>query len=205
MNTTIMMSPDTMADALSSIRSAARMGDYEKLESLLGMWQNHSILNDRTGDIMGLTPLHWAVAAGVRTRKQCVLLLLQSGAFVDSVNSGGNTPLMYACATGKTECTQILIDYGANVNARSQTGQTPLHLTSMRGDDDTASILLSAGANVNDIDDNGDSALHFSTRYGKTSVEKILIENKADINLKNNKGQTPYDYKPAEITNLSYE
>ena len=114
------------------------MGDVEKLRSLVKPWSRQSLLSEKNGDIMGLTPLHWAVATGVNTRMQCVSVLIEAGATVDAVNSGGNTPLHYACATGKTECAIILIDAGANVNARGlSNGQTPLHLCSMRGDDET--------------------------------------------------------------------
>ena len=66
---------------LESIRSAARMGDAEKLQALIGDWKKHPILNERRGDILGLAPLHWAVAAGqAKGRNACVQLLIDAGA-----------------------------------------------------------------------------------------------------------------------------
>jgi len=200
-----MMSEETYSETLNSIRSAARMGDVDKLQEIVKKWQKNDILNDRTGDMMGLCPLHWAVAAGIRSRKQCVEVLLNAGAEVDSVNLAGNTPLHYACATQKTECAAILIDFKANVNAKGTNGQTPLHLVAMKDDVDTLQLLLSKGAIINDVDNNGDSALHFARRFGNKNSEKLLLEKGADITIKNNKGQTPYDYEAAQITNFSYE
>lgn len=53
---------------LDSMRSAARMGDSNRLLELVTPWRNHPILNDKAGDFMGLSILHWAVAAGAQMR-----------------------------------------------------------------------------------------------------------------------------------------
>ena len=72
----LMMSEETYGETLNSIRSAARMGDVDKLQEIVKKWQKNDILNDRTGDMMGLCPLHWAVAAGLLILPYLILLLL---------------------------------------------------------------------------------------------------------------------------------
>ena len=192
-----------------SIRSACRMGDSEKLSGIVSQWINNTVaLNDRKGDFMGLTPLHWAVAAGqAKGRKACVQILIDAGADIECVNNGGSTPLMYAAATGKLECMDVLINSGANVNARALTdGQTSLHQSVSRGFDECLLFLIDNGADVEAADNNGDTPLHLATRFGKYDCEKILLERGgANRNAVNNAGKTPYDYNAAEITNFSYE
>ena len=109
---------------IQSVRSAARMGDADTLRQLVQGWSNHPGLNNRVGDIMGLTPLHWSVAAGqAKGRRACVEALLQAGCDVDAVNNSGNTALMYACATGKIECVEALLAGGAQVGRTGLYGQ----------------------------------------------------------------------------------
>ena len=78
---------------LQSIRSAARMGDADALQSLTADWKKHPILNERRGDILGLAPLHWAVAAGqAKGRNACVKLLIDAGAGSSSSYSPNPNP-----------------------------------------------------------------------------------------------------------------
>ena len=55
----LMMSFEPPSGFLQALRSAARMGDASKLAELTKSSPvGHSILNDRTGDIMGLTVIN---------------------------------------------------------------------------------------------------------------------------------------------------
>lgn len=201
------MSIDPPQGTIEAIRSAARMGDTEKLKELTSNWKGHSILNNKIGDFMGLSPLHWAVAAGkVQGRKECVQILLDAGADIEAMNNAGNTALHYAAATSKSECVRILIENGANVEAKSlNSGFTALHYATQRGDVDCTLLLLDKEANLDAKDNNGDTPLHLATRFGKVDCEKLLLSRGATRTVKNNVGQTPYDYEAATITNLSYE
>ena len=113
---------------IQSVRSAARMGDANTLKQLVSEWHEHPGLNDRIGDIMGLTPLHWSVAAGqAKGRRACVEALLAAGADVEAVNNSGNSALVYACATGKLECVEALLAGGASVSRTGLYGQVRVH------------------------------------------------------------------------------
>lgn len=191
---------------LSEIRSAARMGNVEALRKLTVDWKGHPVLNERKGDIMGLSPLHWAVAAGsARGREECLQVLIDMGADVDVVNNSGSSALMYACATGKIECVEILLEAKANIEKKGLYGQTPLHAAAMRGDENIVRLLLEHGSQVNETDDNGDTALHLARRFGKTETENMLLSMGADRGMKNSRGQSAFDYEATSITNLSYE
>lgn len=201
---------DNYRDTLNSLRSAARMSDAVKLEELIVKLKSSniplSILNDKAGDAMGLSIIHWAVASGSRSRSECLSILLNAGAEVDTLNSSGYQPLHYSCSTSKTECAAILLDFGSDINAKViSTGQNSIHLCCCRGDEDTLVLLLSRGARINDVDINGDSPLHFARRFNKQNIEKILIDNGIDINIKNFKGYKAGETEPTEITNYSYE
>ena len=90
------MKSDPPPGTIDSIRSAARMGDFEKLKLLSIEWNGHPVLNDRNGDMMGLAPLHWAVAAGQsKGRLQCISVLLDAGANIETTNNGGKYHLLF--------------------------------------------------------------------------------------------------------------
>lgn len=194
---------------LNSFRSAARMGDAPKLMKLLEEYKDQpEILTDPTGDMMGLTALHWAVACGQVTRVEAVRVLLEAGADVEAENKAGNSALKYACATGKIECAELLLQYGAKITAGSNKNkQTVLHAAIIKGDADLSSLLLDKGGlevlNASDI--NGNTALHLARLFGKEECEKLLVSRGADLNLKNEKGEIPYEVEKCEITNFSYE
>ena len=193
---------------ISAMRSAARMGDAEKLRALTSNWSHHPILNDKVGDMMGLTLLHWAVAAGQSTKRiECLRILLDAGSNIEALNNAGNTPLHYAAATGKDECTSYLIERGANVDTKSVTSfdQTPLHFAASRGYIDCGIVLISKGASINLVDKNGDTALHLSNRFGKSDFTDLLLANGADKSIKNLDGKLPLEVAPLTVVNESYE
>ena len=76
------------------------------------------------------SPLHIAVRQGF---VECVKLLLDNGAKVDSSNAGGHTPLHEAAYRGYTDIMFELLKRGANPNARSTQKRTPLHEACLQG------------------------------------------------------------------------
>lgn len=202
------MSFDPPSGYIQAIRSAARMGNVEKLEELTkACSRGHPVLNDKVGDMMGLTPLHWAVASGqAKGRIACVELLVNAGVDIEAINNSGYTPLHYACATGKNECARLLLDRGANIEAKvSSTCYTPLHCAVLKGDEDCALMLIERGAVVNSEDINGDTPLHLARRFGKVECEELLLDNGADTNVKNLNGERPLERESLPLVNSSYE
>ena len=74
----------------------------------------------------------------------CVKLLLDNGAEVDSTNAGGHTPLHEAAYRGNTDIMFELLKRGANPNARSTQKRTPLHEACMQG----MYVLIGKGVSI---------------------------------------------------------
>ena len=71
------------------------------------------------------TPLHMA-----RT-KEVASLLLQTGAYVDSRDAAGETPLMHHAWSNNADLVDELLRSGADISATSYTGNAPIHKVSV--------------------------------------------------------------------------
>ena len=76
------------------------------------------------------SPLHEAARRGVAA---AVRRLLDTGTFVDLVDTHAYTPLHVAAWAGQTEVAGMLLDRGADPNARAALQMTPLHFAAMLG------------------------------------------------------------------------
>jgi ankyrin repeat protein len=61
------------------------------------------------------------------------------------VNKDEWTPLMAACAEGKTEVIKYLIHVGANMELRSNDGMSCLHLAAKNGHLEAVHVILTSG------------------------------------------------------------
>lgn len=108
-------------------------------------------------------------------------MLIEHGAKVNYVSESGETPLLAAILSGRTEIADILIRYGANVNYTDTNGNTLLSLAS-RGSTAITKLLAEAGANIS-----ADS-LMFATNG---DIASTLIGLCADVNYVDKNGSTP--------------
>lgn len=78
------------------------------------------------------TPLHYALQCPVPEKQNTVAILISSGAFLDEVDSAGNTPLSLAILSGQHTAVGILLARGAKitmkcyVNAAKDSGMATL-------------------------------------------------------------------------------
>jgi serine/threonine protein kinase/ankyrin repeat protein len=72
--------------------------------------------------------------------------LLQAGCDINSADSKGRTPLMYAARYRRLTAVQLLLEAGANVNARDKDGMTALDLAKSWGNQEIIRLLKRAGA-----------------------------------------------------------
>jgi hypothetical protein len=116
-----------------------------------------------------------------------VQLLLNEGAPVNSSNSFGKTPLMYAAQVDKAESVRLLLASGAEVNARTRSAnlcelqirrgnRTPLHYAAENAGLEVIRLLVDAGAEVgaHDKEDGGgpsQTPLDYLSRNIKLSDE----------------------------------
>jgi ankyrin repeat protein len=123
---------------LSSLQSAAFIGDLDKVKALI---DEGTDVNKK--DTVGVTALHAAVAGG---HKDMTEFLILKGADVSTSAMDGQTPLHWAADKGRRDIVELLIDKGAKVNAKDNAGQTPLQLAENRKNIEIVQLLKKHGA-----------------------------------------------------------
>lgn len=111
--------------------------------------------------------------------KAAVAKLLTGGSDVNTRDSRGDTPLMYAAAVGSPEMMRQLIAAGADVKSKNSFDSTALmwctnNLKKVR-------LLLDKGAEVNARSKQGSSALFIAAAHdGNVEVIRLLLQRGAD-------------------------
>lgn len=126
--------------------------------------------------------IHEAAVNGLTDR---VMSLLDSGMAVDTLDTDGRTPLMYASYNGYTTIIRRLLEKGANVNIQDAYGRTALMMASSGPYPEAVKLLLdrSADPNITDKEEHF-TALMYAASEGQLEVVKLLLSNKADPSLK---------------------
>ena len=132
-----------------------------------------------------------------------MLLIEQTGAKPDLVNSGLATPLHLACRSNKEAVVKFLIGAGAEVNSQDEHGQTPLLISCIHGFNNLVSILIESSIaghlpepiEIDIADQRGLTALNCASIKGDLGLVKTLISRgQADVNQTRPKGCTPLMY-----------
>jgi hypothetical protein len=90
-------------------------------------------------------------------------------------NNTGNSPLLWASATGSVEAVGLLLDHGAAVNLRNPFDcATALHRAAANGHLGVVRNLLAKGADPELTDQHGDTALGLAVKNNQTSVIDFL-------------------------------
>ena len=101
-----------------------RDGNIEKLRSLLE--NNPEIIHEK--DENGMTPLHIAADS---EQLDCVKLLVQKGAPLNTQDNDGQTPLYISALCDSEEVALFLVEKGADVSIGDESGETPAQATSL--------------------------------------------------------------------------
>ncbi len=117
--------------------------------------------------------------------------LLAQGADPNARNRFGDTPLIWAINSARSEPTRTLLEGGADPNLTGSYGYGPLHWACRKNVGVLVQMLLEAGARPNLRDDNGESPLFHAIRANCGSCWQKLLQYQADPGLSNGRRQTP--------------
>lgn len=144
----------------------------------------------RLADPQGKTLLHQVDSPNLIT------MLISVGADVNAIDTGGNTPLLYALRQSDSlPLVEALLAHGANANQANIQGITPLmalmqyNLFGMK----TISMLQNLqhrGARLDSSDDQGKSLLHLAISH-PLAVLQFLLAHGLFINARDAQGRTP--------------
>jgi ankyrin repeat protein len=124
-----------------------------------------------------------------------ILRFLAEGADINAKDAEGNTPLVYAISSHRTEAVQMLIAKGAGLNTADNSGTTPLmHACSFSAVEDIVDALLQSGCNVSTHNpgSSGWTALHYAAAHSeKEAVIQLLVKKGAGVDTLDDEGRTP--------------
>ena len=103
-----------------------------------------------------------------------VNLLLAEGAYVDSVDTTGNTPLMAASKIGNPRIVRILLAHDPSINAKNLNGETALMIAAKNGQYHIAQQLVGRGAKMDEQNREGLTAKEIALRNGQAQVANLL-------------------------------
>lgn len=109
-----------------------------------------------------------------------VARLLAAKLPVDTPDSRGQTPLMWAAASGRTDTMALLLKAGAKINAQTQAGFTPLFFAIKSGVPEASAALLAAGADANHRGPKNTSTLQLALYQQNWAAAAQLVQRLPD-------------------------
>lgn len=140
----------------------------------------------------GMTALHLAAKAG--NLEACHYLLCTPNVtrkFINSVDDGGWTPLVWAAEHCHTKVARFLLSKKADPLLRDVEQNIALHWSAFSGSVDITEMLLNHGCDVNSTNIHGDTPSHIGARQNMYNCVLLLLARGADVNIANNSGDTP--------------
>src|SRR5687767_7156474 len=181
-------------DGTTALHWAVRLDDADLADLLIRAGANVSAANRA-----GVRPLQLAAMNG---NAAMLDKLMKAGADPNApLTQFGDTALMMAARTGKTDALAVLLEAGARVNDKEKWGGTPvadddsrkaeefasgwltpLMLAAREGDLESARLLMAAGADVNATAGDGKNALSLAIFNGNYDLASELVDAKSDVN-----------------------
>ncbi|KPM03312.1 sex-determining protein Fem1-like protein [Sarcoptes scabiei] len=164
----------------TSLLIAIRYNHFEIIRFLI---ENCHVDIEQVGDVEfdGVTvqatpPLWCAAAAG---NLECVKLLLEHGANVNSTTTANSTPLRAACFDGHYEIVRLLVENGADIEIANKLGHTCLMISCYKRHFKIASFLIEQGCQINRQCVKGETALHNCAESNSMNIMRLLVKNGA--------------------------
>ncbi|KAL3123538.1 hypothetical protein niasHT_006617 [Heterodera trifolii] len=179
---------DEMKQTISPLHFAAQKGNFELCQMLVAKGAE---VNQKTKDERGIVPLQMACGSG---HLPIVKFFVERvGVDIESIDSNGDTVLVYALLGNKLEIGHFLIASGARTDRTNKFGISPMHICVTKGDLALCKFLVDNGANVNQKTSGGDqlTPLLIACAKGNLQIVKLLVEEgNADIEIANSQGNT---------------
>ncbi|KAG8236294.1 hypothetical protein J437_LFUL016074 [Ladona fulva] len=149
-------------DGSTTLHLAVKNGHLDTAEYILE--KGADILARNNHD----TVLHQAVSSGNEEVVRLILKKIKEWFYPDSQqmykgmnaqDTEGDTPLMWAAETGKTNVAKILIEYRVDLNVKNNDGKTALHWAAKGGFQRVVKLLIDKQADPNIQDKNGKTPL----------------------------------------------
>ncbi|EMI20262.1 ankyrin repeat protein [Rhodopirellula maiorica SM1] len=144
---------------------------------------------DRSGQLRGATPLHWA--AHHNATELCQRLIELGADVNDAAGQWWRTPLSWGADAGSAEAVELLLKHGADVNQDAIVGTTAFHAVAMGGSSQgkrdpqaykrTAEILIAHGADINRRTEKQRTPLDEAVDNANDSVAEVLRKYGAEI------------------------
>lgn len=132
----LLLMAGTAQAAPNDLHNAAKRGDLEMVQQLLGTRIMLNAINDT--DETGFTAVMYAAKVGDAT---ILKLLIDNGGDVNTQNIAGATALMLASKYGHLGTVKALIAAGADPHIKTNNKYTAQRLASMYGHDDVVDYL----------------------------------------------------------------
>lgn len=116
-------------------------------------------------------------ASCFRGSLECIDLLLEYGADINSYNEEGNTPLITASYYGHEKAVKRLLEKNANINATNTWGDTALFFAIRRNHQDVSKLLIEQGIDLSRKNKFGLSPLLQASAIGNQYVVSLINEN----------------------------
>lgn len=149
---------------------------------------------------------------GNREADQIFLATLQAQSMlVHARDPHGNTLLMVACQSVKTDLVELMISKEVDVNAQNYMGVSALHIVCYEVNDKSYGMcekLINAGAATDAKDAEGCTPVHYAASGGHASLVALLLMYGANAVAVDNMGYTAQDYavqsNHTEVVQLLY-